>query len=349
MKKILTAIVLIVSITSAQKYDNYIKGRITEKQTGRPIPGVNVYLNDTMFGTTTNESGYFTINSIIPGSHELVASMIGYNVLTMSIVIKSDSKISEMITLTEHVYEFGMVEVTAEESSVWQANYRKFARIFLGCTELANECEIINKFQIDFEDRGQLFIARAKAPLTIENRALGYTITCDLLLFQYDDATKNCKYVIKTYFKEMNSDKENVVDEYVTKRNYAYYGSLQHFLTSLIKKNVINEGYQIRNISVPTTETNYPPGFRTVLVDDIVKPGELGLYKKLSFDNYLQVKYEDPSKDIYETSYLTLNFPEINLDEFGIPLEVLPFKTLGVWAADGLADMLPKYFSPGNL
>ncbi len=346
MKKILVCFILCASMITAQKYDNYIKGRIIEKQTGKPLPGVNVYLNETLSGTTSDETGNFKIYSITPGNHELVASMIGYEVYNQNITVKVETKLEQNIFLAEKVYEFGTVEVTSEKSNEWIADYEKFSRMFLGANEFSAECEIMNKYYIDFENKGSVFMAKSKVPLIIENKALGYKIKCDLVQFRYDEAANDLRYVVKTFFEEYDSDKNEISDLYVPKRRQAYYGSLQHFLHSLVKGDVDKEGFEMRAISTPNKDEFLPPGFKVIPVNSILKPDKTGLFSRVSFKNYLLVKYQGEFNNMNKLSYLTLNYPEVCIDEFGAPLEVVPFKTIGSWAKYGLADMLPKYYIP---
>ena len=348
MKRIFFFVMLLVSVTVGQRYDNYIKGRITERQTGKPLPGVNVYLNDTLFGTTTDDMGYFKIGSIFPGNYDLVASMIGYELYSKPLRIKSDSKISEKIFLEEHVYEFNDVEVTDKESIDWQDNYKKFSKVFFGSTVFADDCDIINKYGIDFDKRGESLIAKAREPLTIENKALGYEIICDLIFFDYNEANGSKSFIVNTFFKEMNSGDDSAIGNYLENRDKAYFGSLQHFLESLVKNDVKEEGYQIRLVTMPVADPRDPPGYRTVSTESILKPDKYGMYKILKFDYYLQVYYHNPVNFNDELSYLSLKFEEVNLDQFGIPIEVIPFVTYGIWAKDGMANMLPKYFKPNK-
>ncbi|HOX85434.1 MAG TPA: TonB-dependent receptor [bacterium] len=57
-----------------------IRGRVTDKETGEPLPGVNVIVSGTYKGAATDENGEFTISGLAPGDYDLRASMIGYTV-----------------------------------------------------------------------------------------------------------------------------------------------------------------------------------------------------------------------------------------------------------------------------
>ncbi|MFQ5627117.1 MAG: TonB-dependent receptor domain-containing protein [bacterium] len=58
-------------------------GRVTEKGTGEPLPGVNVIVVGTTRGAATDLNGEFVILNVRPGNYSLKASFIGYGVVTV--------------------------------------------------------------------------------------------------------------------------------------------------------------------------------------------------------------------------------------------------------------------------
>jgi hypothetical protein len=55
-----------------------ISGQVTEAETGQPLPGVNVVIEGTTQGATTNADGYYRILNVAPGSYTLRATFVGY-------------------------------------------------------------------------------------------------------------------------------------------------------------------------------------------------------------------------------------------------------------------------------
>ncbi len=55
-----------------------ISGRVTDSQTGEPLPGVNMIVEGTTLGAATDLKGYFVILNVRPGVYTLKASMMGY-------------------------------------------------------------------------------------------------------------------------------------------------------------------------------------------------------------------------------------------------------------------------------
>ena len=60
-----------------------ITGHIKTRDEGKPLMGVNVYLEGTFLGATTDENGYYVIVNVPVGSYNLKLSYIGYQTLTV--------------------------------------------------------------------------------------------------------------------------------------------------------------------------------------------------------------------------------------------------------------------------
>ena len=55
-----------------------IAGTVTDGSTGEPIPGVNVVIDGTTQGSTTDVEGYYVILNVTPGTYAIRASFVGY-------------------------------------------------------------------------------------------------------------------------------------------------------------------------------------------------------------------------------------------------------------------------------
>jgi len=72
-------IFLFRGILFPQPFHNSITGIILDNATLEPLSNVNIYISNTTWGTTSQIDGSFKLSSIIPGNHEIVFSMIGYD------------------------------------------------------------------------------------------------------------------------------------------------------------------------------------------------------------------------------------------------------------------------------
>jgi len=83
--KDLLLILSLLSFTSVSIYGGTtgkISGRVTEKETGEPIPFANLRVEGTQLGAAADIEGNYTILNVPPGLHTVTASVVGYQKLS---------------------------------------------------------------------------------------------------------------------------------------------------------------------------------------------------------------------------------------------------------------------------
>ena len=63
-----------------------IYGRVTDRDNGDPLPGVNVIVNGTSQGAATDADGEYFILNIRPGKYSVTVSMIGYQTICVDLL-----------------------------------------------------------------------------------------------------------------------------------------------------------------------------------------------------------------------------------------------------------------------
>ncbi len=76
-----------------------ISGYVQDAKTGEALPGANVWLEGTTYGSATNSEGGFLISNIPPGRYVIISNYIGYGNYKDSITVKSGKKILRLINL----------------------------------------------------------------------------------------------------------------------------------------------------------------------------------------------------------------------------------------------------------
>ena len=85
-----------------------ITGRITDSKAGAGLPGVNIMIKGTYYGTASDLEGRYRLIDIPPGSYDLEVSIIGYKIiLRTGVLIRSDSTVIIDFKMEETVLSFG--------------------------------------------------------------------------------------------------------------------------------------------------------------------------------------------------------------------------------------------------
>jgi outer membrane receptor protein involved in Fe transport len=96
-----------------------IAGRVTEAGSGDPLPGVNVVIDATTQGTSSDADGYFTIINIRPGTYDVRASFVGFTpVLLENVQVNIDLTTEVNFELQEEVVGLDELVVTSEQEVV---------------------------------------------------------------------------------------------------------------------------------------------------------------------------------------------------------------------------------------
>ena len=96
-----------------------IAGRVTDGETGQPLPGVGVTIAGTMLGASTNVDGFYTILNVPPGTYTVRFSMVGYvktTVENVRVEIELTTTISRQLKAT--TLEAEEIVVTAQRPVV---------------------------------------------------------------------------------------------------------------------------------------------------------------------------------------------------------------------------------------
>jgi hypothetical protein len=111
-------IVILMSVFPLMSQDapktGIIKGRVTDRETGRPLIGANVLVVSSQRGAATDAEGQFVIGHVPVGSYSVRFTYLGYETATRTDVIVRSSRMTFVnVDLKESVLEGEAVEVTA--------------------------------------------------------------------------------------------------------------------------------------------------------------------------------------------------------------------------------------------
>jgi len=187
----LLSILLIGIILSGTKLANaqnsIISGRVVDFNTKETLPFANIFINNTTLGTAADFNGKFELRNVPLGIHELIVSYVGYESIKASIIINDQSVDLGTIELNQAEQELAEVQIQSTVDTGWEKQLKRFKKIFLGEDDLADQCEILNPYVIDFSKAsGGVLTASAKEPIEISNYSLGYKLSFHLSHFEAD-------------------------------------------------------------------------------------------------------------------------------------------------------------------
>jgi hypothetical protein len=233
-----------------------LRGKVIASDTRKPIALANVYLSNTTVGTITDEDGGFVIAAFPQGRFDLVVSFIGYE--TYSATVQSGKLPSLLeIVLVPKVNMLQEVIVEPYEKNGWEKWGQFFIEKFIGTSANAKNCKLLNKEVVKFRHnkKNNTISAFADETLLIENNALGYRLKYDLTKFEFNFNTSLFYYQGYPFFEDMETRRKRRDRKWNENRQNSYYGSQMHFMRSLYRNRLIEEGFEVRKlIKIPEAE-----------------------------------------------------------------------------------------------
>jgi outer membrane receptor for ferrienterochelin and colicins len=127
MKYLLFFAITLFSLTSfgQRKTDSNIVGDVKDSKTGEHIPYINITINNTVIGTTTDATGHYYLKNLPTGTYTLKVSGVGYKSVEKEIILESGKTIEvnflteeSSLSLNEVVVSANRNETNRREASV---------------------------------------------------------------------------------------------------------------------------------------------------------------------------------------------------------------------------------------
>jgi hypothetical protein len=245
MNKILLLVFILLSKNICSQS---LSGRIIAADTKRPVNAASVFLSNTSVGVSSNDSGNFIIPNFPQGKYDLVVSCVGYE--TYQQTIQSNQLPSFLkIELKPKIKELQEVIIRTYDKDGWKNWGKFFTDNFIGTVMNASECTIVNKEVLKFvhNKKQNILNAYADETLIIENNALGYKLKYQLEGFEYNFRTHLLLYYGYPLFEEMEGS-ERKLKNWAKNREEVYYGSIMHFMRSLYRNKIEENGFEVRKM-----------------------------------------------------------------------------------------------------
>ncbi len=231
-------------------------GMVSSHGTNKPVIAASVFLSNTSFGTTTDENGYFKLPVSYIGKFDLVISSIGFETFVQTINVTNNNQVLSIV-LKPQVKDLGNVILAPVERNGWEKWGKFFTENFIGTTPFGKMSAIKNADVLTFRHskKEKKLWAYADEPLVIENKALGYILKYKLENFEYDFANNMLFFVGYPLFEDMTTKRKGLQKKWMNNRVEAYDGSMMHFMRSVYRNSLRENGFEIRHlIKLPNVE-----------------------------------------------------------------------------------------------
>ncbi|HYI78139.1 MAG TPA: carboxypeptidase-like regulatory domain-containing protein, partial [Chryseolinea sp.] len=223
-----------------------LEGKVVDSSTKKPLAFVNVYINNTTIGTTSNLAGEFTL-PIPLGESDVIFSFVGYQSHKVKVSVPVGGPVKLDVKLIPSKQELENVTIKSTADKDWERLMKRFKKIFFGETLAASQCKILNPWCIDLRmikvSKRRILVATASQPLEIENLALGYKLLYDLQNFR----AGNEEFMFSgfVHFKEIETTDSVQAALWAKNRLDAYHGSSRHIFKSILDRRLLNEGISL--------------------------------------------------------------------------------------------------------
>jgi hypothetical protein len=321
------------------------KGTVYDRSTDSTLSFATIYIGGTSIGTYSDLQGNFELDISKYRSLPISISMLGYYTITLP---EHSSNKMYNIYLSPKVKEINEIVVTGKKGNR-ESYLRIFKREFLGETENAVECDILNEkdLRFSFSSESSTLKGFSSKPILIHNKNLGYTITYYLDKFNYtrkrdnsDQLTEKSTLVGNYLFKEdslpVSESERRIIQE---RRKSAYLGSRMHFFRLLYLHNLTQSGeYNILlSENVPNSK-GFIIHLKTIIDSNSLIYGKDSLSAYLRYEGELAVTYNRMN------SILILNLDSAYFEKNGYydPNEI---SFTGDMSKQRIGDLLPFEYS----
>ncbi|MBI3217987.1 MAG: carboxypeptidase-like regulatory domain-containing protein [Bacteroidetes bacterium] len=245
-----------------------IRGKILDAKNGKPLEGVEVFINQSAIAASSDKEGAFQLAEEIPqGFIDLILFKKGYQLFQSSIRIEP-GRIYNLNLSMERIDKKNKEQLSLQQlNDIKTSAFRSLS---------ASQFKVINK---DFANNGrkQSGPLQVELPLIIENYFLGYRLTIYANPLTW---TASFNTPIRFEYLSANGLKEVKLRE--LNRKKSYNGTLRHFLKALSMNRLGEEGY-----TVTTKEGLY------LKRDSLLEPSSIKGYFRLRAAKELIIKFKN--------------------------------------------------------
>ncbi len=328
-------LILILLLFISYSLQAQVSGVVKDKNTGKVLEGVEVFINNSSWRTVTKEDGAFTLEGIYPGFADLVLYKKGYVIFKSSIRIQEEKLYKLNLTL---VADEKPKSAKIKKDAQWNSNFQWFQQGLIGSSTIA-DCKIENTQSLQFERVNNTLQATSDDPLRIENERLGFVM--NVYLQQFEAGALSSKFQTLISYQILSTEDYNKQSDWDRNRLKAYWGSSRHLFQTWIAGTSKQEGFAFHDVSGNQREASA-----------MVSAGSFPGYHKINLTDSIQVLYkmESTRTGIIDNtggqSSWIIPKESIEVNELGVVFNTKSVMFKGSMAESGLSDYLPINYVP---
>lgn len=252
MYKIFIYWVLLLPVTCFSQVS--ITGRILNQADDKPVANANVFLSNATIGDHTLANGTFALRDVLPGKYDLVVSVVGFETQSQTVTVGNGNITIPVIKIRPKTTALKEVTIKYHTDPNREKYYEMFQGEFLGTSDLAKQCKILNPELLDlsYTETTKTLTATSIDFLEIANDALGYRIkylVTDFSLQNFGTNDQKVYYKGRVLFEEMKGTQAEE-RRWEKQRQEVYENSPMHFLRSALNNRINEGGFSVQQLSV---------------------------------------------------------------------------------------------------
>lgn len=269
-----------------------LSGHVTDAETGEPIFGANVFIENSTVGSTSDPDGKYIIRNIRGAFQNVVVSHAAY----VNQVVPLNGRSTLNFTLNPNTRVLSDFELEESRDRKWRRYYKQFEEAFIGQSENAEKVVIQNPWAMELsKSKSDELFGYSFDLLEIDNLATGYHIK--FLVESFNKAGTETSYGGKPLFIPLETDDLEQQQEWEENRRKTYLGSKQHFLYALANNRVSEEGFQLYN-------AEFSQKFGHFITLDPAQPEEVFKDGIMNFEQFLKIVYtKEKPEDAFTRAY----------------------------------------------
>lgn len=297
-----------------------ITGKVLDSNTGKPLTGVEVFINQTTVGTQSNETGEFVLERVQTGFQEIVLYKNGYTLYRSSMKIQTDRSYKLNLSLVAFRKK-KTTKLTQQERTKLSEKLISTDEKNSLITPVHDEIVGINKIE-----GKQLLLS--KTPLTLKNEATGYQLKYYFMEVPLQDVSQ-----APVWYEPLLAASIEQTILWEKERKKIFEGSERHWLMALAAGKLDEEGYTLQDERGVTIEPQ-----------SLLSPSSLPDYVKLTIPQTLVLHYKRAEGAI-ETSHVSTQ-GSVDVHTSGLLLNAKALTITGDMVKEVLANQLPIDYQP---